>query len=368
MTERPPDVEKRPGQRVVAIDLLRLAATFQMVQGHTIDAILQTELRNGLVFSAWTWIRGLTSVAFLFAAGLSFHLATLLRFEAHRNDPKAQRKRIRRGLLLIALGYLLHLPVGASSWVEAWTIGSVVDVLQCIGLTLIGLELATRAARRPEQVAWGSALIAPLLLLLTLFTENLSAVGWSVPLVGYVTKATGSIFPIVPWAAHMLAGVAVGIFCWPKGGRTPARKSMSRLLLVGATLLLIGLAGGDMLPALLPCIPLGTVILATAAIAYVSHDLPRLRRSLARLAGESLAIYVFHILIVYGAVLGLSTQLGPTQGVWPSIAWAALLLALSAIAGLGWSVLKERNAGRSRQCPTASSPLGEPPARTPRTS
>ena len=48
-------------RRVVFIDVLRLIAAFQMIQGHTLDALLASELRRGPWFAAWTFARGLTS-------------------------------------------------------------------------------------------------------------------------------------------------------------------------------------------------------------------------------------------------------------------------------------------------------------------
>src|SRR5688572_31079092 len=61
--------------RLSFVDGLRLVAAVQMIQGHTLDALLAPELRQGPCFSAWTFARGLTSTTFLFTAGVSFALA-----------------------------------------------------------------------------------------------------------------------------------------------------------------------------------------------------------------------------------------------------------------------------------------------------
>src|SRR5688572_6443365 len=119
-------------KRVVFVDALRIFAAVQMIQGHTIDALLAPVYRSGAIFDGWTFSRGLTSTTFLFAAGLSFVLAS-----AGAKDPQlARRRRVRRGLELIVIGYLMHAPVGilfgsepSAAMAEALS----VDVLQCIG-------------------------------------------------------------------------------------------------------------------------------------------------------------------------------------------------------------------------------------------
>ena len=60
-------------RRVVFLDLLRLVASVQMIQGHTVDGLLATELRHGWAYDAWTFLRGLTAASFLVASGLAFH-------------------------------------------------------------------------------------------------------------------------------------------------------------------------------------------------------------------------------------------------------------------------------------------------------
>ena len=99
--------------RVVVVDALRLLATVQMVEGHTLDAVLALDLRSGAAFELWRWARGLTSVAFLFAAGLSFYLATVRRLDAHLASRAERRRRFTRGATLIGVGYALRAPLGA---------------------------------------------------------------------------------------------------------------------------------------------------------------------------------------------------------------------------------------------------------------
>ena len=81
-------------KRVVFVDVLRLIALAQMVNGHTLHAVLQATERQGEFYQGYLWFRGLVSVAFMLVAGLAFHITTLARFERHRSDPAARRRRV----------------------------------------------------------------------------------------------------------------------------------------------------------------------------------------------------------------------------------------------------------------------------------
>ena len=94
--------------RVLFVDVLRLLALLQMVNGHTLDAVLALSARQGAGFERYTYARGLVSVAFLVVAGVSFHLTTVARFARHRADAAAIRRRFVRGAQLVVVGYLLQ--------------------------------------------------------------------------------------------------------------------------------------------------------------------------------------------------------------------------------------------------------------------
>ena len=101
--------------RVWFVDIVRLLASLQMVNGHTIDAVILPALKAGAFFDSYNWWRGLVSVGFLMVSGMAFHVSTLARFERHRTNPAAVGARFRRALVVIAAGYFLGFPWGALS-------------------------------------------------------------------------------------------------------------------------------------------------------------------------------------------------------------------------------------------------------------
>lgn len=349
-------VEVVNDSRVIFIDLLRLLAAFQMVHGHTLDAILADELRRGAAFDRWSWGRGLVSVGFLVGAGLSYHLSTLARFDEHRGSRAAVRRRFRRAAWLVALGYLLHLPFGASSGEQALRELATVDVLHCIGVCLLALELLTLRARRAVHVVALAGALAVTAIALAPLADRIVPAGAAMPLLGYLTARAGSLFPLLPWAGYLFAGVVVGQLVLPQGPRTPRSVTVGRL--AACAIAILGLSGlAELAPLTLTdagtsyasrpafvLLKLGVVLAVAAGLALVGQRVARLPRVAEILAGETLVVYVVHLLIVYGAGLGLRAQLGRTLPLPSAILVGAAMVVSMALVGLGWHRLEAARA------------------------
>lgn len=131
--------------RIIFIDLIRAFAVFQMVQGHTVDALLSDSYRNEdiLVYGVWYFMRGMTAPIFMFTAGIVFSYLFRLVKEPFRKNVRVVRG-IKRGLLLIFFGYLLRYPTWTlfdfSDVSEySWNVFFAVDVLHLIGFGLFAL-------------------------------------------------------------------------------------------------------------------------------------------------------------------------------------------------------------------------------------
>src|SRR5262249_16052742 len=131
--------------RLILVDFARALAILFMIQGHALDVLLAPIYRQGALFSGWLFLRGLTAPTFFTLAGISFTVAGLPRWDVYTRRTPALARRVGRFLFFIALGYALHWPaksfhdfryVNLAGW-QAWL---QVDVLQCVGLTLILLQ------------------------------------------------------------------------------------------------------------------------------------------------------------------------------------------------------------------------------------
>ncbi len=334
------------GPRVHAIDLLRLIASIQMIAGHTIGALLAPEHATGAFYDGWTVARGLTAVAFLFAAGAAFALVAV-------DAPKERaRRRIVRAAGLIVLGYALHPPaaalggdpaLAASAWRELFA----VDVLGCIGVTLLVLEALVRLPR----FALSAGVLAVVVFLVSPLAASIAPEGPLLPFANYLTRRAGSLFPLAPYAGFLLAGAALGGVAF-RGRFVPARVAAAAAvtLSVGALAWTRTSPPADAYYAwpALSFMRLGAVLALTAALALATVGVTRLPRVITVLAGQSLFLYVSHLLVLYVGGVGLVRWIGPTLSVPEALGAALTMISLSAGGALVFARRPRSLGGASR--------------------
>ncbi len=196
-----------------------------MIETHVCNTFLRADLRSDPLFAWANFWNGLVAPSFLFVAGYLQGLSM-----ARQQGQVAARKWLRLGGLLL-VGYALHLPVqawGAGLSEQAWRVGTQIDILQCLGVSLLCVLALQRWAGR-----W-----APLLLLLG-FAGALGVAdfaqawrGLPMPLLAFLNGSTGSLFPLFPWAAFVFAGALAGLWA-ARWGRVPGpvRQSLLELAL-----------------------------------------------------------------------------------------------------------------------------------------
>ena len=304
---RAPEGALRP--RLVFIDVLRLIAAVQMIQGHSVASVLAPAYRHGLGFEAWTFTRGLTSVIFLVTAGLSFCLA-----EGRGHDFASRKARVRRALGLLGLGYLMHAPLAVvlgAPLAETLRAAVRVDVLQCIGASLLSLELLALTFKS----VWARASVAGLLGVSALFAAPLTrslvlSDGWLL-LGNYVTGQAGSLFPLLPWAGYVMCGFALGTVVLRESHRLAGALAGLGLgaLLAGVALRTLYVDVPRGLSPAYSLVKLGCVLLLAGLCAFSLRNVARLPRLLSLLAGETLFLYLSHVVILYADRIGLEPRL-----------------------------------------------------------
>jgi hypothetical protein len=289
-----------------------------MVQGHVADSLLSAAARADPWYLLQTVVHGSTAPGFLFASGF---VAGLPRAPL---SWRASLRRARRLLFVLGVGYALHLPY-FSFWktVQAGPVEKAAfyacDALQVIALSqIVVLGLQWLTGRR-----WIAAAAT--------LTVAVLAVGpwvWSSglsrrvhPALGaYLDVTTGSHFPVFPFAAFVLAGTVAGALV---GRQEPATRRR-RALVWGTALLAAGLAlavpldGRVYFWGVSPAyvfVRLGGLLLLLQLMEHLSNRaVPGLRR-VALLGHETLLVYVLHLQLLFGGVLGLA----------PLAAWSARL-------------------------------------------
>ncbi len=227
---------------------------------------------------------------------------------------------------------------------DRWRTFLAVDVLQLIGVTFVAVQLLVMLTRSRRVFMITSFVLA---LVIVALTPAAYETDWSrfVPLwlAGYLGPATGSLFPLLPWAAYVLVGVGLGQIYARWGAADLRRYANAALLLPGVVLLMTGFAldvghvfGRGEWSFVPPqfLIRTGSCLLGMGVIAQASARLAGLPHLFGAVAQETLLIYFVHLCIVYGSVwnLGLVQRYGETLS--PARMVTVVLMLLIAMAGL----------------------------------
>lgn len=354
-----PGMPSSSGARSLFVDLGRSAAVLMMLQGHTIDALLATDLRTGTLYQSWSFLRGLTSCTFLLLSGFVFTIATLRHWPSHLAPGAPVYRRLRRFGFFLILGYALHFPVTSFSRLatmsdERWRSFLVVDVLQCIAVSLLGLQVLVMMTRTPRRYALAAAVAC---VLVVFAWPHVWATDWSFlpdSMAAYLTSNDGSLFPLVPWSGYVLFGAVLGVL-YLREGRTNLRAFTNRYLLGGGLMLLgasivlrwlpADLLGGTTFWYNYPSqfmMRTGLVLLVLSAASRISRSITHRPPLVHALAQESLMVYAVHLCLVYGSIWnnGLYQRIGPQLDWLSAAGFAAGIWSLMILWALAWNWLK----------------------------
>jgi uncharacterized membrane protein len=340
--------------RVVFVDTARALAVLFMIFGHSLNVLLDPAYQQNAPFQTLLFLRGLTSCTFLLLSGFAFAVASSRYWDAHVRWSRRMLTRLRRFAFFTGLGYTMRFPVDrvAHFWYldpAAWQTFLTVDILQCIGVTLIALQLLILLTRTERRFALSAAALA---LLVVLATPAVWRVDWRAHLplavAAYLSPATGSLFPLFPWSAFLMTGAALG-YLFVAAWREHPERFARRVLLPGGA----ALALGGWLLSRLPFMPLGPtdfwstspnlflirlglVCVNLGVLALLTRPLRHLPRVVAALAHESLLVYFVHILVLYGSAWTPGVQHVLRVPYGPGRAALGVVAMLGAMTLFGW--------------------------------
>lgn len=321
--------------RFRSIDLLRGGAVAGMILTHASDAFLSDQFRHNDLWYAVNTLFGFVAPAFLFAAGLTLWIA-LKRRES--KEQKGNRGLFRRGVTILLIGYWLQIPI-LSLRQLIWNhrpdeLARLFDanVLQVIALTMMAILLLAHLLQSIDRARYAALVLGICIALATAYVWS-GAIYNSLPLPlgAYLAPQPTASFPLVPYSAYLLFGFA--------GAPVLLERERTRwgalMLLAGGIALLGGGLLGDLALRNLPpydnfwgssvqhvLFRLGGVIIALAlcmAVERTSRDRkgrsdrePASRTWLERTGENSLAIYVLHLMLIYGSpvTMGMRWWLG----------------------------------------------------------
>lgn len=352
-------------ERLFFIDALRAWAILMMLQGHFIDGLLSDAWRvsGNPVYETWEFFRGITAPVFFTVSG--FIIVYLLESKSGRilNNPRIG-KGLRRGVQLIAIGYLLRLYVPGLLYGQLYPSFFLVDVLHCIGLSLIALiGIYVLTLRLGRGWNFWFLLIPAFIVFLTepLYADRLypELPRW---LANYITNAYGSVFTVIPWLGYSLFGGSLAmVFLKFSGTRgfyrwaSAVSVALGLLLAYGSSSLWDGLhqtVGLEVFERVATnnylFIRLGHVLLTLAAFMLMRK---RLTHALWVEIGQStLNIYIVHFILLYGSFTGFALYriFHRSLDLWTLLPSVGMFMFICVFIALQYKRLKERGYTLSR--------------------
>ena len=228
------------------------------------------------------------------------------------------RKGLVRGLMLIGIGYALRIPIFRWLTGNFGTYFMVIDVLQCIGLSLILIVCIYLLARKKTLMFSVVMLcLGTLIFLCEPLYRTYSAEGIPLFFANYLTKVNGSVFTILPWFGYMAYGAFIATLFYGYLTRAKFKTGLitgffvtGLVLVYGSTPVFLELAKLTNWTLLTEVanfnylfIRLGNVLvifgLFYAFEAYLKQPV------VLKIGQKTLSIYVIHFVLLYGSFTGL---------------------------------------------------------------
>ena len=306
--------------RLFFIDAIRAWAILMMLQGHFVDGLLDNVFRDNsnTAYTIWKYFRGITAPVFFTVSGFIFSYLLVKVPEKGWANPRVQ-KGIKRGIQLIIIGYLLRLNLGGLLKGQIYPGFYLVDVLHCIGLSLLIILSVYLLTYRSKHLLFPLVLVAGTILLFTLepVYKLYSYSFFPKALANYFTKANGSVFTVIPWVGYTLfGGFMAMLFSKFKDLKYLYHYAISICILGGVSLIFFSSGWFSYLHQLTDVtvfksvvsnnylyIRLGDVLIVFAVFMLLRSVLQN--KTLLKIGQSTLSIYVVHFIILYGSFTGL---------------------------------------------------------------
>ncbi|WP_422079974.1 acyltransferase family protein [Ulvibacterium sp.] len=311
---------ERKSARLYFIDAMRAWAILMMLQGHFVDGLLDMGFRNNSAegYTIWKYFRGITAPVFFTVSGFIFTYLLVRVPQTGFNNPRI-KKGVKRGLQLLLIGYLLRLNLFGLLQGHIYDAFYLVDVLHCIGLSILGIIGLYLLTYRQERWLF-PAVLATITVLLFLFEPWYKQFTYSFlpdALANYFSKTNGSVFTIFPWFGYTAFGGFLSLlftrfrdlkYLYPTA--IAAAIAIGSLLIFYSSDFFFSISKytdiqlfADIYFNNYLFIRLGDVFLVFAVFMLFRSLLTH--KTLIKIGQSTLSIYVIHFIILYGSFTGL---------------------------------------------------------------
>jgi uncharacterized membrane protein len=354
------DRQQAPG-RIQYIDLLRGWAVIVMMETHVFNASLSQEVIRGGLFQPIKFVNGLVAPAFLFASGLAFAVTTHRKIKDYLGFGPPLLRQFMRLLSIIGIGYLLHLPKFSLKYLLTltapvqWESSFQVDILQCIGVSLLIMQVLVLVVRKEWILYSVVGVISIAILAFTPVVWGTDYWGMMAPAAAeYLNGLHYSLFPLFPWAVFLFAG-AIGGYAY-LGIRDNRSGVLTLFVASGALLIAVSFAAEPLVATsykvynywrfspTFVLLRLGLICFLTGGMYLYEAKVGVSRSSVVALIGrESLLVYVGHLLLIYGdfGIVNFQEWSAHSFGYAEAILTTGIVCLLMYVLAVGWSKVRD---------------------------
>jgi hypothetical protein len=334
-----------------------------MILSHVMNALLSQSLHQTNLYIIIHFIEGFVAPSFMLASGAAFSIAIQKRKDDLLMYRLPAMKQTSRYLQIFIVAYLLHLPYKTFNQCQTLITSNEylyfisIDVLQAIALGLIIIQFSFIIIRN-EKIFYNFLLVVSLLIIAAtpfVYQYDFAKI-FPIELATYFNKMHGSNFPAFPWIAYVFLGCYISNILLKSLKAEEEGKTLVKFATLGGILIFLG--------AILELLSIQST--PYYDFWYTSPNIFMIRfggnliflyllwkaekkynykmKVLGVFGLESLTVYIVHLLIVYGSVLGVGlpyyvgTDLGWVEMFVVFFAVSAAMLALALI----WNFTKRK--------------------------
>ncbi len=351
-------------ERLGSIDLARGVAVVLMIAAHAADALLAGSWKHNDIWYDVNILFGFVAPAFIALSGLTLWPALARRGGGNAGDATVRPVAIRY-LRILLLGYWIQIPVLSlrqllfnrrPEELARLFDANILQVIAIAGLLVLALGWVLGSLQRARTAAVlagiATVLLAPYLWTGTLYQDL------PLPLRAYFSPSPPATFPLFPYLGYFMAGFAASPALMAAAG---AARGRAIVLASAAGLIGLALALDPLLSALPPhndfwgpgiqhfLFRLGGVVLLVGLSFQYGWLRPNGGAWLGFIGRHSLAIYLLHLMLVYGSPMTMGMRywfdgaLGGMLNPGITIGFIGAILLLSVAAVSSWKHLRQRH-------------------------
>ena len=348
-------------QRLLFIDMFRGFCVLFMIEAHVTNATMLQSIRDTRAFHYVDIFHGCISASFIFVAGFALVLSLEKKWNDFLGFKKPLFLQIRRLLFILFLGYWLHFTLWSFKGMTSLTGSDLIrflraDVLMCIAISLLISLLLALIIRHKTVLIYFLGSLGIAVVLVTPFLYEIDPAEflpmWAAV---YVNNKYRSLFPLFSWSAYAFLGTFMG-YLYLKAAANGKEATYFTILGISGVVMTAGAFALFYLPwsyhtytDVARASPrsfmmrLG-VVFFTLSLTWLYERKRNPESSVLAMTGqESLFVYAFHLMIVYGSQFtshSIARDIGRTLTALPSLTLTVALILFSGCIAAVWHYWK----------------------------